>query len=69
MGGLSALGLLAALSPKFAQAQQVPPTDARLNTGLLNDDRVNSTWPAYEAALKANGASFEAVKYEGTLRG
>ena len=30
VGGVSAAALLEALSPKFAQAQQVPPTDARL---------------------------------------
>ncbi len=34
-----------------------------------NDDRVNSTWPAYEVALKASAASFEAVKYDGTQHG
>ena len=53
-----------------------PPGDqiARIKSKMLlvfagNDDRVNSTWPAFEAALKANGASFEAVKYEGTQHG
>ena len=35
VGGVTALGLLEALSPKFAQAQQVPPTDARLKTETL----------------------------------
>jgi carboxymethylenebutenolidase len=33
--GLSAEALLAALSPNFAQAQQVPPTDKRLKTSYL----------------------------------
>jgi len=53
-----------------------PPADQvnRIKAKMLlvfagNDDRVNSTWPAYEAALKASGASFEAVKYEGTQHG
>jgi carboxymethylenebutenolidase len=32
VGGVSAAALLEALSPKFAQAQQVPPTDARVKT-------------------------------------
>lgn len=34
--GLSAAGLLAALSPRFAQAQQVPPQDARLKTARID---------------------------------
>ena len=32
VGGVTAAALLAALSPDFAQAQQVPPTDPRLKT-------------------------------------
>ena len=32
VGGVTAAGLLEALSPKFAQAQQVPTTDARIRT-------------------------------------
>ena len=32
VGGITAAGLLAALSPKFAQAQKVAPTDPRINT-------------------------------------
>jgi len=34
-----------------------------------NDERVNSTFPGYEAALKAAGVTFEAVKYPGTQHG
>jgi carboxymethylenebutenolidase len=34
--GVTAAGLLAALSPNFALGQQVPPTDARLKTDWLN---------------------------------
>jgi carboxymethylenebutenolidase len=32
VGGMTALGLLTALSPKFAQAQQVPPGEPRIKT-------------------------------------
>ena len=34
-----------------------------------NDDRINAAWPPYEAALKAAGVKFEAVKYPGTQHG
>ncbi|WP_373006637.1 dienelactone hydrolase family protein [Hyphomonas sp.] len=33
------------------------------------DTRVNAGWPAYEAALKANGADYEAFIYEGVNHG
>ena len=33
------------------------------------DDRVNATWPAYEAVLKANGAPHEMHMYPGTRHG
>lgn len=33
------------------------------------DERVNATWPPYEAALKAANVKFEAVKYPGTQHG
>ncbi len=33
------------------------------------DERVNAGWPAYEAALKENGKSFEAHIYEGANHG
>jgi carboxymethylenebutenolidase len=33
------------------------------------DERVNASWPAYEAALKAANVKFEAVKYPGTQHG
>ena len=32
VGGVTAAGFLEALSPKFAEAQQVPPDDKRLET-------------------------------------
>ena len=34
-----------------------------------NDERVNAGWPAYEAALKENGKTFEAHIYEGASHG
>ena len=34
-----------------------------------NDERVNATWPAYEAALKASGAQYEMYTYPGTQHG
>jgi carboxymethylenebutenolidase len=34
-----------------------------------HDDRLNASWPAYEAALKAAGVKFEAHKYPGTYHG
>jgi carboxymethylenebutenolidase len=33
------------------------------------DDRINSAWPAYEAALKAAGAKYAAHSYAGTQHG
>lgn len=33
------------------------------------DERVNAGWPAYEAALKANGKTYEAHIYEGVNHG
>ena len=34
-----------------------------------NDDRINSTWPPYEAALKAAHVKYEAFKYPATEHG
>ncbi|NIM73393.1 MAG: dienelactone hydrolase family protein [Gammaproteobacteria bacterium] len=34
-----------------------------------DDARVNATWPAYEAALKANGSGYEAYTYAGARHG
>ena len=52
------------------------PADAvgRIKAELMlvfaeNDERINAAWPAYEAALKAAGAKFEAFKYPGTQHG
>ena len=33
------------------------------------DERVNAGWPAYEAALKANGADYKAFMYESVNHG
>src|SRR5689334_18299447 len=38
VGGLTAIGLLDALTPQFASAQQVPPTDKRIKTEYLEFD-------------------------------
>jgi carboxymethylenebutenolidase len=34
-----------------------------------NDERVNASWPPYEAALKEAGVRYEAFKYPGTQHG
>ena len=34
-----------------------------------NDERINAMWPAYEAALKANGVAYEMRTYPGTQHG
>ena len=33
------------------------------------DERINAAWPAYEAALKAAGATFTMHQYPGTQHG
>ena len=33
------------------------------------DDRINSAWPTYEAALKAAGVRYTAYQYAGTQHG
>jgi carboxymethylenebutenolidase len=38
VGGVTATGLLQALSPRFAQAQMVKPTDARIKTEVVQID-------------------------------
>ena len=34
-----------------------------------DDERINAGWPAYEAALKAAGAKYEAFTYPATQHG
>jgi carboxymethylenebutenolidase len=54
---------------------QPPEADvAKIKAPLLihyagSDERINAGWPAYEAALKAAGARFEAYTYAGTQHG
>jgi dienelactone hydrolase len=69
-----AAGLLAALSPDFAAAQQVAPNDPRLKAEFVefaspNDERVNAAWPPYEAALKQAGVRHQAFRVPGTQHG
>lgn len=58
----------------FYGRQPRPEDAARIKAPLLlhfaqNDPGVNGTWPAYEAALKAAGARYEAYVYPGTYHG
>ncbi len=53
-----------------------PPVEdaAKVKTPLLIhfaavDERINASWPAYEAALKAAGVNFTAYRYPGTQHG
>lgn len=53
-----------------------PPVEdaAKVKTPLLIhfaavDERINASWPAYEAALKAAGANYTAYQYPGTQHG
>ena len=53
-----------------------PPAEdaAKVKTPLLIhfaavDERINASWPAYEAALKAAGATYTAYQYPGTQHG
>jgi carboxymethylenebutenolidase len=51
-----------------------PQSAANVKAVLLvhlagEDERINSTWPAYEAALKAAHVKFEVFKYAGTQHG
>jgi len=77
-GGIA--NMLATRVPDLAAAvpfygTQPPAADvAKIKAPLLiqyadNDDRVNSGWPAYEAALKANGVTYTMYRYPGTQHG
>jgi carboxymethylenebutenolidase len=51
-------------------AEDVPRIKARLLIHYAaNDERVNASWPAYEAALKAAGVRYEQFTYAGTQHG
>lgn len=64
---------LAAGAPFYGGApavEDVPKIKASLLLNFAeNDNRVNRKWPAYEAALKANGVKYEAHVYPGTRHG
>jgi carboxymethylenebutenolidase len=50
--------------------EEVPRIKARLQLHYAaNDERVNASWPAYEAALKAAGVRYEMFSYPGTQHG
>ena len=64
---------LAAAVPFYggqAPVEDVPKIKAPLLLHYAaNDERVNAGWPAYEAALKANGVRYTAHVYENTNHG
>jgi carboxymethylenebutenolidase len=71
---------LAARSPELSAAVPfygnlpAPQEAARVRAPLLIhfadvDERINAAWPAYESALQAAGARFEAHRYPGTQHG
>jgi len=58
----------------FYGRQAKPDDVVRIKAPLLlhfaeKDDNVNATWPAYEAALKKAGTTYEAYVYPGTNHG
>ena len=64
---------LAAAVPFYGR-QAKPEDVAKIRAPLLfqfaeQDDNVNTTWPAYEAALKAAGKTYQAHVYPGTQHG
>jgi carboxymethylenebutenolidase len=64
---------LAAAVP-FYGGQPNAESAAKIKAPLLihyagNDERINAGWPAYEAALKANGVKYEMFMYPGTQHG
>ncbi|MCU0975144.1 MAG: dienelactone hydrolase family protein [Steroidobacteraceae bacterium] len=64
---------LSAGVPFYGAAPAAQDMD-KVKTPLLiqyaeEDERINAMWPAYEAALKANGTPYEAHFYPGTRHG
>ena len=58
----------------FYGNQPAPADAAKVKAPLLIhfaavDERINASWPAYEAALKAAGAKYTAYQYPGTQHG
>lgn len=62
VGGLTALGLLSALSPQFAKAQQIKPDDSRLVTTFV-------TYPSTKGSDKTRGYLVSPKDATGTLPG
>jgi carboxymethylenebutenolidase len=67
------LPTLAAAVPFYGN-QPAPEDAAKVKAPLLIhfaavDERINAAWPAYEAALKAAGATYTAHQYAGTQHG
>jgi carboxymethylenebutenolidase len=64
---------LAASVPFYGRQAAVDDVPAIQAPLLLHyaglDERINAGWPAYEAALKANGKVYEAYVYEGVNHG
>jgi carboxymethylenebutenolidase len=64
---------LRAAAPFYGQApapEKVPDIKAELLLHFAeNDERINSTWPPYEAALKAAHVRYTAFTYPGTQHG
>src|SRR5262245_36718014 len=53
-----------------AETARVPEIKAPLLIQYAeSDERINALWPAYEAALRANGVSYEMHMYPGTQHG
>lgn len=64
------LGAAAPFYGRQPSAEDVPKIKAPLLLHYAaNDQGVNQGWPAYEAALKANGKTYTAYVYEGTQHG
>ena len=62
VGGMTASMILDALSPRFAEAQQVPKDDARLKVGYLEYD-------SPKGSGKMRGYAAQPVKPKGKLPG
>jgi carboxymethylenebutenolidase len=64
---------LAAAVPFYGNAPELDQVAAIRAQLLLhfaeNDDRINASWPPYEAALKAAGVKYQAFTYPGTQHG
>jgi len=64
---------LAAVVPFYGMAPS-PEIAAQVKAELLihladQDERINMSWPPYQAALKAAGVKFEVYRYPGTQHG